>query len=84
MALCDVEQLRSSYPAHGNVSTREVLTSLVLTLSWAGYAPPVYTSTTYPGQTMTQCPNPLPTNVLDSHDVAGSGPEQVINLTLHT
>ena len=40
-------------------------------------ASPGYSSDTYPGQPMGQCPNPLPSNVLDSPNLPGPAPEQV-------
>ena len=47
--------------------------------------PPGYTTATYGTQwQLAQCPNPLPSEVLVSHDVAGPAPEQVSIHILHT
>jgi len=47
-------------------------------------APPGYSWDTYPGQVMGQCPNPLPSNVLDSPNSPGTAPEQVRTHILFT
>jgi hypothetical protein len=47
-------------------------------------APPGYNANTYPDQTLTQCPNPLPSEILLPLSDPGPAPEQVSNLILHT
>jgi hypothetical protein len=47
--------------------------------------PPGYTTATYGTQwQLDPCPNPLPSEVLVSHDVPGPAPEQVSIHILHT